>query len=49
MQSCMMVGIDPFAYLRDVLHRLPDATPSVIRQLTPKAWAERMSENAEAL
>jgi len=48
MQSCMMVGIDPFAYLRDVLHRLPDAKPSVIRQLTPKAWAERMSENAEA-
>ena len=45
MQSCMMVGIDPFAYLRDVLHRLPDAKPSVVSQLTPKAWAARMSEN----
>jgi transposase len=39
--SCMMVGIDPFDYLRDVLHRLPDATPTVLRQLTPRAWAAR--------
>ena len=27
--------------LRDVLHRLPDATPTALRQLTPKAWAAR--------
>lgn len=38
---CMLAGVDPFAYLRDVLHRLPDATPTALRQLTPKAWAAR--------
>jgi len=37
----MMAGVDPFDYLRDVLHRLPDATPTALRQLTPKAWAAR--------
>lgn len=44
--SCMLAGIDPFAYLRDVLHRLPDAKPSVVKQLTPRAWAQR--ERVEA-
>ena len=39
--SCMMVGVDPREYLRDVLPRLPYATPKVLRMLTPKAWAER--------
>lgn len=38
---CMLAGVDPFDYLRDVLHRLPDATPTALRQLTPKAWAAR--------
>lgn len=41
MHSCMLAGVDPLAYLRDVLHRLPDATPTALRQLTPKAWAAR--------
>ena len=41
MHCCMLAGVDPFAYLRDVLHRLPDATPTALRQLTPKAWAAR--------
>ncbi len=39
--SCMLAGVDPYAYLRDVLHRLPDATPTALRQLTPRAWASR--------
>lgn len=38
---CMLAGIDPFDYLRDVLHRLPDATPARLKQLTPRAWAAR--------
>jgi hypothetical protein len=40
----MMVGIDPFAYLRDVLHRLPDAPPSMVGQLMPRAWPAQLSE-----
>lgn len=44
---CMNAGIDPFDYLRDVLHRLPDATPSMLRQLTPKAWAARATGEDE--
>jgi len=44
--SCMLAGIDPFVYLRDVLSRLPDAKPSVVKQLTPRAWAQR--ERVEA-
>lgn len=43
--SCMLAGVDPYAYLRDVLHRLPDATPTALRQLTPRAWAERASND----
>lgn len=36
--SCAALGIDPYAYLRDVLDRLPDCSPEDVRQLTPKAW-----------
>lgn len=32
-------GIDPFAYLRDILTRLPSATNWQIADLTPEAWA----------
>ena len=44
--SCMLAGVDPYAYLRDVLHRLPDATPTALKQLTPRAWAARASNDA---
>jgi hypothetical protein len=40
--SCVLVGIDPYEYLRDVLSLLPDATPNELTKLTPKAWAERL-------
>ena len=40
--SCVMAGIDPYEYLRDVMSLLPDATPSELENLTPKAWAERL-------
>ena len=46
MHSCMLAGVDPLAYLRDVLHRLPEATPTALRQLTPTAWAARESADA---
>lgn len=38
-ESCRRRGIDPYAYLRDVFTRLPNATTSDIKDLTPEAWA----------
>lgn len=36
--SCMLQGIDPWAYLFDVLNRLPDHPASRIEELTPRGW-----------
>jgi transposase len=38
-ESCRRRGLDPFAYLKDVLTRLPKATNWNIGELTPAAWA----------
>jgi transposase len=42
--SCVMAGIDPYAYLRDVLSLLPDATPAQLREFTPWACAQRFGD-----
>ena len=39
-ESCRNRDIEPFAYLRDVLTRLPSMTNWQIAEVTPKAWAE---------
>jgi hypothetical protein len=39
-ESCRHHQIDPFAYLRDVLTRLPSMTNREIEQVTPAAWAK---------
>lgn len=39
-QSCRRRGLDPLAYLRDVLTRLPMMTTSQIPEVTPAAWAK---------
>jgi hypothetical protein len=39
-ESCRMRRIDPFAYLRDVLHRISTHPVSRIAELTPRGWAE---------
>jgi transposase len=39
-ESCRRRGIDPYAYLRDVLTRLPSMTTSQIKDVTPAAWAK---------
>ncbi|MDP6369632.1 MAG: IS66 family transposase [Planctomycetota bacterium] len=39
--SCVLAGIDPYAYLRDILSLLPDAKPAQLKTLTPRAWAAR--------
>jgi transposase len=47
-QSCKLVGIDPFAYFRDVLRRLPTHPHRLIDQLTPKGWATHFATAAAA-
>jgi hypothetical protein len=37
--SCQRRGLDPFAYLRDLLARLPDQSPERLEELLPNRWA----------
>jgi hypothetical protein len=39
-ENCRRRGIDPYAYLRDVLTRLPTMTNWQIKDVTPAAWAK---------
>ena len=39
-ESCRRRGIDPYAYLRHVLTRLPQMTNRQIPEVTPAAWAK---------
>jgi len=39
-ENCRREEINPYAYLRDVLTRLPKMTNQQISQVTPRAWAE---------
>jgi transposase len=36
--TCKLLGIEPFAYLRDMLDRLPTHPASRIAELTPRGW-----------
>ena len=49
-ESCRARGIDPSAYLRDVLTRLPSMTNWQVKNITPEAWpnASRSSASATA-
>jgi transposase len=40
-ESCRCRGLDPYAYLRHVLSRLPFSTNWQIKDLTPEAWAKQ--------
>lgn len=40
LESCRRRGIDPLAYLHDVLTRLPRATNHSVHELTPENWAK---------
>ncbi len=48
MASCMLQGIDPMAYLRDVLPGLATKTTSEVRALTPARWAAARRAETEA-
>ena len=39
-ESCRRRSIDPYAYLKDVLTRLPRMTNRQIPEVTPEAWAK---------
>jgi hypothetical protein len=39
-ESCRRRGLDPYAYLKDVLTRLPRMTNRQIPEVTPEAWAK---------
>jgi transposase len=39
-ENCRRLGLDPHAYLRDVLCRLPHATNWNVNDLAPAAWAK---------
>ena len=36
--SCMLQALDPFAYLVDIFHRLPQHPANRVHELTPKNW-----------
>jgi hypothetical protein len=40
-ECCRRRGLNPHAYLRDILTRLPHATNWQIQDLTPQAWAKQ--------
>ena len=41
-ESCRRRGIDPYAYLKDVLTRLTKMTNHQIPEVTPAAWAKAL-------
>jgi hypothetical protein len=43
-ECCRRRGLDPYAYLRDVLTRLPAMTSNQIKDVTPAAWAQQQEE-----
>ena len=47
-ESCRRRGLDPYAYLREVLTRLPNMTNRQIPQVTPQAWSKTRQPDATA-
>jgi transposase len=39
-ENCRLHGVEPFAYLKDVLERLPRCTNRDVDQLTPRNWKQ---------
>ncbi len=39
-ENCRMHGVEPYAYLKDVLQRLPSTTNRHVAQLTPLQWKQ---------
>ena len=47
-ECCRRRGLDPAAYLRDVLTRLPNMTNRQISEVTPAAWQKSLKQRAFA-
>jgi transposase len=47
-ESCRRRGIDPYAYRKDVLMRLPGMNNQQIPTVTPAAWAEAQDRDQRA-
>jgi transposase len=47
-QSCKLIDIPPFDYLKDVLLRVAIHPQRLIGQLTPKRWASTFRRQATA-
>ena len=47
-QSCRRRGLDPMAYLRDVLTRLPALHTGQIPEVTPEAWAKARKQRRDS-
>jgi hypothetical protein len=48
-QSCRARGVEPYAYLKDVLDKLPSMTNQQIPSITPQAWArEKKAQRLKA-
>jgi transposase len=47
-ESCRRRGLDPYAYLKDVLTRLPDMTNHQIHEIIPEAWAKSQRSSRKA-
>jgi len=45
-ENCRRLGLDPYAYLRDLLTRLPHMTNRQIKDVTPKAWVKAQKNPA---
>ena len=43
-ESCRRRGVEPFAYLKDVLTRLPQMTNKQVAQLLPSVWGKPTEE-----
>ena len=48
-QSCRRRGLDPLAYLCDVLTRLPNMTNHQIPDILPAAWAKAQQTKQRAI
>ena len=44
--SCKLAGVDPFAYLRDILSRLHTTRPTASHELIPREWKKRFGPQA---
>ena len=46
-ENCRMHGVEPYAYLKDVLERLPNCTNQNVDQLTPLNWKQARESSAK--